>query len=151
MCLSHSPSPKLTVTYNKWLISNPVTPPPRIPTFPVIDYSPSLQIPEGAVTLIMPHVYLGKFMMNRAEFESKYGVRLTTNSKDGGYLIIITGWFHYCHVAVITLGWYHYRVVSLYNILQQRITYHVKNRWNGVQKYCLLWNDHAIFLLWMGF
>ena len=30
-------------------------------------------------------------MMNRAEFESKFGVSLTTNSKDGGYLIIITG------------------------------------------------------------
>jgi len=63
-------------------------PPPR----PYIEeVSPVIEIPEGAVTLIMPHVYLGKFMMNRAEFESKYGVRLTTNSKDGGYLIIITG------------------------------------------------------------
>ena len=39
----------------------------------------------------MPHVYLGKFMMNRSEFENKYGVSITTNSKDGGYLIIITG------------------------------------------------------------
>ncbi|XP_063681740.1 uncharacterized protein LOC134816706 isoform X2 [Bolinopsis microptera] len=50
-----------------------------------------VHVPEGAVTLLMPHVYLGKFMMNRSEFEKKYGVSLTTNSKDGGYLIIIIG------------------------------------------------------------
>lgn len=53
--------------------------------------NPVIEIPEGAVTLTMPHVYLGKFMMNRSEFENKYGVSITTNSKDGGYLIIITG------------------------------------------------------------
>lgn len=53
--------------------------------------NPVIEIPEGAVTLTMPHVYLGKFMMNRSEFEGKYGVSITTNSKDGGYLIIITG------------------------------------------------------------
>lgn len=53
--------------------------------------NPVIEVPEGAVTLTMPHVYLGKFMMNRAEYESKYGVAITTNSKDGGYLIIITG------------------------------------------------------------
>lgn len=63
-------------------------PPPRAY---IEEASPVIEIPEGAVTLTMPHVYLGKFMMNRAEFESKYGVSLTTNSKDGGYLIIITG------------------------------------------------------------
>jgi len=55
------------------------------------DSNPVIEIPEGAVTLTMPHVYLGKFMMNRSEFEGKYGVSITTNSKDGGYLIIITG------------------------------------------------------------
>ena len=43
------------------------------------------------MTILMPHVYLGKFMMNRAEYESKHGVHITTNSKDGGYLIVITG------------------------------------------------------------
>lgn len=55
------------------------------------DSNPVIEVPEGAVTLTMPHVYLGKFMMNRSEFEKKYGVSITTNSKDGGYLIIITG------------------------------------------------------------
>lgn len=55
------------------------------------DSNPVIEVPDGAVTLTMPHVYLGKFMMNRSEFEKKYGVSITTNSKDGGYLIIITG------------------------------------------------------------
>jgi len=53
--------------------------------------NPVIDIPEGAVTLTMPQIYLGKFMMNRTEYESKYSVNITTNSKDGGYLIIITG------------------------------------------------------------
>jgi len=72
-------------------------PPPRhTPHVPVLrqpseESNPVIEIPEGAATLIMPHIYLGKFMMNRADYESKYSVAITTNSKDGGYLIIITG------------------------------------------------------------
>ena len=41
--------------------------------------------------LKMPQVYLGKFIMNMKDYQDKYGVSMTTNSRDGGYLIIITG------------------------------------------------------------
>jgi len=52
---------------------------------------PTSEIPEGATTVNMPHIYLGKFMMSRADFEKEHGVVITTRSQDGGYLIIIVG------------------------------------------------------------
>jgi hypothetical protein len=55
------------------------------------DDNTPIEIPDGAITLTMPHVYLGLFIKSRSEYEDKYDVSITTNSKDGGYLIIITG------------------------------------------------------------
>lgn len=94
---------------------------------------PTSEIPEGATTVNMPHIYLGKFMMSRGDFETEHGVTITTKSQDGGYLIIIVGEKAAEAGAELEKMWNEEPIRSSDDIIEGKVIIKVApDRWEGV-------------------